>query len=99
MIYQEGFFTRVVKAEDDLEHYLRRFRRYAPGTVLTKLVLPGVEQATVLNDLRLMTITPVVLMNDADGAGATAFNEAVRFRMVGAGLEAILSAGTVVPVV
>jgi len=79
MVYQEGLFTRAFMVEDDIENYLQSRSRYAPRTVLTKIVLPGGEQEKVLRDLSLMAITPVALMNDADGAAATAFNRVIRF--------------------
>jgi len=80
VVYQEGLFTRVMEAKDNIVSYIKRREQYAPGTVLTKIVIPGTEQAKVLRDLQLMAITPVTLMNDFDGAAATAFNAAVRFQ-------------------
>lgn len=79
MIYQEGLFTRAVKVEDDIASYLRSENEFVPGTVLTKIIIPGSEQAKALKDLSLMAITPVTLMNDPNGAAATAFNDVVRF--------------------
>jgi hypothetical protein len=79
MVYQEGLFTRAIKVRDDMEHYIRSKGRYAPSTVLTKIVVPGSQQAEALRDLSLMAINPVTLMNDPDGAAATAFNAVVRF--------------------
>ena len=79
MVYQEGLFTRAVKAEDDIESYLTDKSQFAGGTILKKIVIPGSEQAGALKQLSLMPITPVTLMSDADGAAATAVNAVVRF--------------------
>lgn len=80
MVHQDAFFTRAVKVEDDIESYLRTKSRFAPRTVLTKIIVPGSEQASALKDLSLMAINPVSLMNDPDAAAATAFNAVVRFK-------------------
>ncbi len=81
MVHQDAFFTRVTGTEDNIEDFLRNEDQYNPGVpVLTKIVVPGAEQAKALKDLALMEITPVALMNDADAAAATAFNEVVRFK-------------------
>jgi len=79
IIYQEGLFTSVIRVADDIEQYLKKRARFSPRTVLTKITIPGSQQAVALRDLSLMGITPVTLMNDPDGAGATAFNTVVRF--------------------
>jgi hypothetical protein len=81
LVYQEGLFTRAIKAEDDIEMYLRNRSRFAPGTALAKITIPGDQQAEALGDLDLMTINPVTLMNDPQGAAAAAFNSVVRFEL------------------
>lgn len=78
-VYQEGIFTCSIKIEDDVENYLRRIGEFSPGTILTKIVVPGGAQSEALKDLSRMTISPVTLMNDPTGAAATAFNSVVRF--------------------
>jgi hypothetical protein len=80
MVYQEGLFTRTMKVDDDIEKFVRERSRFAPGTVLTKTVMPGTAQPEVLRDLELMGITPVTLMGNPEGAAATAFNKVLRFR-------------------
>ena len=83
MVYQEGLFTRVVEADDDIQSFFEGHDDSAPGTVLTKIEIPGGEQRQALQELSLMAITPVSLMNDPDGAAATAVNAVVRFRFGG----------------
>lgn len=83
MVYQEGLFTRVVEARDDIQSFFTEHATYATGTVLTKIEIPGSEQRRALHELSLMAITPVSLMNDPDGAAATAVNAVVRFRFGG----------------
>lgn len=81
IIHQDAFFTRVRSANDNIEEFLHAEAEHSPGVpILTDIVVPGSEQATALRDLALMEITPVALMNDADAAAATAFNEVVRFK-------------------
>lgn len=81
LVYQEGLFTRIIRAEDNIARYLRKRSKYAPGTVLTKITIPGSEQADALRELSFMAITPVALMNDPGGAAMTAVNAVVRFLM------------------
>lgn len=80
MVYQEGLFTRAIKVEDDIESYLYKRCEYAPGTILTKITIPGNQQAKALQDLSMMAINPAALMNDPEGAAVTAFNSAVCFK-------------------
>lgn len=80
LVYQQGIFTCAIDVEDDVKRYLQRYARFAPGTVLTKVVMPGKVQSDVLKDLSCMGITAGILMHDPDGAAAAAFNEVVRFR-------------------
>lgn len=78
MVYQEGLFTRAIKVKDDVQQYLADRSRYSSGVVLTKVVIRGNQQADALIDLSLMTISPVTLMSDPEGAAATAFNKVLR---------------------
>lgn len=83
MVYQEGLFTRAVQTEDDLQSYFDKYNDCNDctlGTVLTKIKIPGSEQRQALQELSLMAITPVSLMNDPDGAAATAVNAVIRLR-------------------
>jgi len=83
MVYQEGLFTRVVGIKDSIQSFFDKYGGCGSGTVLTKIEIPGSEQRQALNELSLMAITPVSLMNDPDGAAATAVNTVVRFRLGG----------------
>lgn len=79
LVFQEGLFTRVnADEEDDIEAVLKKYKEYAAMPILTKVTIPCAAQAEALRDLALMTITPVMLMNDPDGAAATAKNEVLR---------------------
>ncbi len=80
LVYQQGIFTRAIDVEDDARTYFQRNSRFATGTVLTKVIAPGSAQGHALEDLSRMGITAGILMHDADGAAAAAFNEVVRFR-------------------
>ena len=79
LIFQEGLFTCVFNTVDDIEVYLREYDQYASGIVLTKVVIPADLRREVLKDLSMMAINAVTLMNDPEGAAATAFNKVVRF--------------------
>lgn len=79
LVYQQGIFTRAIDVEDDVKRYFQRYAKYAAGTILTKVVMPGSIQRDVLKDLSRMGITAGILMHDHDGAAATAFNNVVRF--------------------
>jgi len=79
IIYQQGIFTKAIKVEDDIEEYLKKREKHICGIILHKVVIPGNQRTCALADLYLMSITPVVLMNDPDGAAATAFNEVIKF--------------------
>ena len=81
IVYQEGLFTRAYKIKDNIEAYLEEKESFAPETVLTKVIIPGTEQGESLRDLALMTINPVTLLSDAEGAAAAAFNSVFRFRL------------------
>lgn len=77
IIYQQGIFTKAIKVEDDFEMYLKNRNKYINDTILHKVVIPSHQKSKAIKDLSLMSITPVILMNDADGAAATAFNEVI----------------------
>jgi len=80
LVFQQGLFTCAIGVEDDLKTYFQSNCKFAPGIVLTKIIIPGSVQTEALKDLSWMGINPAALMHDADSAAATAFNEVVRFK-------------------
>ena len=88
LIYQEGLFTRARMVEQSIDEFLLKKPEHAQEAVLRKLVISGSEQAKALRDLSLMSIRPVTLMSDPEGAAATAFNTVVRFGLDERDLEA-----------